>query len=616
MSKEEGKKGFNWNWLAIAALIIAYAFSAGRFFVYSAQNNGDANSKKTIRVAHWQLEPGYREALDWAMNEYNNLPHVKEAGIEVVQIPLPQSVYNQFMNVHLISGTAPDISAAGNTKLIQGNAIGRFYASVGEYVNQVNPYNSVEKLSPDLDPELREYLANASWKDTFLDGMEGGWRQELNDYYSIPISNAGGMRLYYNMSLLKKGKTFLREALAKKSQPEWLKQVWLREVDGSQQGYLPDNERLRKWVANDDEVPQTMGQLILYCFSIKAMAKAKNMEYLVPISVGNSSSGDPVFRYQNAFFNILGKDLEYDGNTGISGLEAFDGLYRNQWNFDSKPMKAYFEVAKLFTQFYPVGYLGLDREQTQRRFVLGDAAIFSSGGWDAAGVFKGASESNSEEKRFKVSIAPPTMPAPDERWGDMIKYMPSEANFKTGVPLSINKQTQHLDWALDFLMFISSQPVNEEFNRIAAWLPATVGSETIESMRGFEPIVEGFPSYESFNPDNSRAAIKSQWSGMSKLVITGGMDYEEFASKMTSFLDSQRQGIKAYWFHDRQGIKDRTRALDRTLSVEELNLTLDDNAKSAERFRSLFYQSLTDDEGVNLEMIWRKLHPDQPFPTL
>lgn len=612
----EDKKRFNWNWIALGILIIAYIFSAGRFLILSAKNESN-DDQKIIRVAHWQLEPGYREAIDWAIAEYEQLPHVKEAGIKVEQIPLPTRVYNQFMNVHLISGTAPDIAAAGFNTLIQGNAIARFYASLGDYVNEPNPYNSDQYLAQNLDPELRNYLISSPWQETFMDGMEGGWKPELNDYYSVPISNLGGMRFFYNMDIVLRAKDFVKKAADQEPQPAWLQKMWLRDIDGEVTGYLPDNQRLRDWLDNK-QPPETLGQFILLCYGIQAMAKAENIEHLVPVSVGKDGSSDPMQRYAPGFYRLMNENLDQDGADGLSGLEIIDGLVRGDWDFKDKPSQEMVKLAKTFVQFYPAGYQGLDREQTQRRFVSGDAAIFGSGSWDAAGVFKGVQEADDPADRFEVMIAPPPMPASDERWGGMLTYPVSEANFRTGVPLAINKQSENFDWALDFLMFLSSQPVNEEFNKIAAWLPAIVGSETTESMRPFEPIVEGYPGTESFSPGDNRVRsnIRNQWSKDFNQVVISAMDYDQFAVNMHEYLKGNYQGIRGYWYQSRLDSRDKTRSLDRTLSVEEFNQATHDDEKSASRFRSLFYQSLIEDEGINLELMWWRLYPNEPYPNL
>lgn len=113
---------FNPNWIAAAILLGAFITSAVRFYHISGKSNSSEEvDSNVILVAHWQLEPGFRESLQWAIDEYTSLPEVQASGIRVEQTAIPQNVYNQFMNVHLISGTAPDIAVNGN-KVSQGSA--------------------------------------------------------------------------------------------------------------------------------------------------------------------------------------------------------------------------------------------------------------------------------------------------------------------------------------------------------------------------------------------------------------------------------------------------------------------------------------------------------------
>jgi hypothetical protein len=140
-------KNFNWNYVAAGILLVAYLFSVVRFLYISVTNQEtDEGTGGIVRVTHWQLEPGFREAMDWAIAKYNAQPKVIEAGITIEQAAITERVFTQFMNVHLISGTAPDIAAKGHSNIIKGNALARFYTPLGEYVNQPNPYNTYESM--------------------------------------------------------------------------------------------------------------------------------------------------------------------------------------------------------------------------------------------------------------------------------------------------------------------------------------------------------------------------------------------------------------------------------------------------------------------------------------
>ena len=89
---------FNPNWIAAFLLLGAFIVSAVRFYSVSRSLDGgsEENSSKVIRVTHWQLEPGFREALQWAIDEYNQLPEVKAAGITVMQTPIAERVYRAY----------------------------------------------------------------------------------------------------------------------------------------------------------------------------------------------------------------------------------------------------------------------------------------------------------------------------------------------------------------------------------------------------------------------------------------------------------------------------------------------------------------------------------------
>ncbi|GHC01358.1 hypothetical protein [Cerasicoccus arenae] len=611
----EKKKKINWNYIALGLLLAAYLASAVRFFVLQRTlGDGGENGQRIIRVAHWQLEPGYREALGKVIDDYNALPRVKEANVTVMQTPITERVYSQFMNVHLISGTAPDIAVTGKTQLIQGSGVARFFTALGEYVGKPNPYNAKEFTSPELDADLRDYLAKSPWKDTFMDGMEGGWNDDLSDYYSVPVSNFGKLRLFYNGTILKDGKAFLRHNISLSPQPEWLQDMWIREEGGQTFGYLPDNQRLRDWLAND-QPPETLGQFLLYCNAIQEMAVEQDLKYLAAISGSNYFVSNLANLYQPAFFSHYSDELDIDGITQMSGLEAISGWDLGVWSFNSPEIREFYNFARTISDFFPMGYLGLDREQAQRRFVLGNAAIISSGGWDASGIFKGVASRDREEDRFEVILTPAPLPVEGERWAKYIPYRESEANFKAGVPMGINKQSPNFDWALDFLMYISSQPVNESFNQQANWLPAVVGGKPAEMMVDFMPITEGFPATYSFSPGGMRASVRSKWDGQSKLVMTGDITYEDFNEEMSSHFNTPRIGVKGYWFEELLSSIDRSRALDRTLAVEEFNQLVAPDEEAAQRERTLFYRSLTIDDGVHLRNMWRNVHPGEPYPN-
>ena len=102
-------------------------------------------------------------------------------------------------------------------------------------------------------------------------------------------------------------------------------------------------------------------------------------EHLVPIAASSYSMNDITTLYEREFMAGIWEELSLDLGRKPTSLESLIGFERGVWSFDSPFLREYFKFIDLITTFYPKGYLGLDREQAQRRFVLGQAAMLSTG---------------------------------------------------------------------------------------------------------------------------------------------------------------------------------------------------------------------------------------------
>lgn len=604
--------------IAIGIFLVAYLASLIRFgalHFHAWRGSPDLDdAERVIRVAHWQLEPGFREAMQWAMDAYNALPHVREANVRVEQLAITAVLYNQFMNVHLISGTAPDIANRGRTRLVQGNNIARFYTALGEYINDPNPYNHRCYLDPDLPEELVRFLESAPWKDTFVDGMLGGYDWALNDYYSVPVSGFGALRLFYNRALLRDIKEYMANAVTADPQPEWVQRAWIHETAEGTRGFLPDTPELRAWLQHE-EPPDTLGRLLLYCEGVRAYARERNLPYLVPISGSNYDEGNLAFLYKRIFLSHFADDLIHVPGENLRPIDALAGWESGVWSFRSPPFQSYLEFARTISDYFPRGFLGLDREQAQRRFVLGNAALISSGAWDASSIFLGAHQRDRPGDRFDIEVTRAPMPAPGERWHEYLPMNVTEASFVIGTPLAINQQTPHFRWALDFLMFLSSQPVNEEFAHRSSWLPAVIGAEPSEFMRPFMPEPAGIPPNVSINFMWAGGALQSIYTGALKLFITGDIDADEFIDRVERFLRNPRTGVHSRWVRERQAATDFSRARDRAISMEEFRNVFREDDAAMERLASLFHGSLMIDRGLFPVQLWQRYHGDAPYPS-
>ena len=66
MAAEREESKFNWSSLSnyVAVVVLVVSFSVSLWRVYQVQQVEQSDEVATIRVVHWQLEAGFREAFD------------------------------------------------------------------------------------------------------------------------------------------------------------------------------------------------------------------------------------------------------------------------------------------------------------------------------------------------------------------------------------------------------------------------------------------------------------------------------------------------------------------------------------------------------------------------
>jgi raffinose/stachyose/melibiose transport system substrate-binding protein len=599
---------FNLNYVGLALLTIAFIWSAVRVTVAQRQASGRVvatGQEKVVRITHWQLEPGFREALDAVIAEYNELPKVKAAGVRVQQLAISEKVFQQFLNVHMISGTAPDISARGLSKLVRGSAVGRFLEPITAWVDAPNPYNAPALLPAGLEPEMARDLAAAPWRETFLDGMQAGWDDELQGYYNVPIASPGSIRIFYNRDLMREVKAFAARALATEPRPAWLAAALTPRAQGGE-GFTPDDAGLRAWLAGDDP-PPSLGRLLLLCEAVRPFAAHQGRRKLIAISGSNYGPGNFSEAYLAPFTAGLGEQLDIEHDSSVSPLESFAGLSEGIWDFDHPGVRAYFDCVRVVARQFPAGFLGLDREQAIRRFLQGHALMVASGGWDASSIFVGS------KGKFALGIMAYPPPVAGERWHEEYLDQVNETESPMGVPLAIYKRSPNKEWAVDFLQFLSSARINERFARQAGWLPAAVGARPTERMAPFAPSAAGVKRSMGFNfRGSSHPSIT--YEGLFWLYMAGDLPYEELAVRLQEALRSPRYGMNRLWFEGARGQQESARAKERALSVEEARELFLGDESAHQRHRAILLTSLMLNDGANLRAAWAARYPGEPFP--
>ncbi len=601
------------NYIGVFLLLVVFGLSLAQVLSNSF-NAGEITAfgkggKKIIRIAHWQLEPGYRDAMDQMIANYNALPKVKEANIEVQQVPVTEKVYGQWLNVHLMSGTAPDICEKGFAKMTSGDYVARFFEPLGDYVAKPNPYNQPEYLPAELKQKytgLVKQLTESPWRETFNDGMRGGWDDKLQNHYAVPTSFFGAIRLYYNVTLINEAKKLIREELAKPAYDDWM----AYRIDG---GFVKADAKLKEW-ASTNEPPQTLGQLLLSCSAIRHIAKLKGQDKLVPIAGSSYSQNMFADAYKIPFLSAYAQEVDMNVNSTITPLETYAAWEAGVWSFEDDRVKAYYKCIEEVCKEFPPGFLALGRDQAINRFVLGQAAMVASGAWDANGIMKGASGHSDPSKDFEVGIMPFPLPAQGEKWGEYISYPANEAQATAGAPYAVTQRSPNVEWAIDFLQYMSSYSVNQQFNRDAGWIPVIMGTSPTELMQPFSPTPFGLSKGAGVNFYPGSTNIRTIYEGQLWLYMSGDISYDDFAARVVEGLENPQNGIRRLWYAEWEKSRSYHRNNERMLATQKIRQLFKNDPTASDKYIRGTFSVVAGNHGNDIRSDWKQIHPDKEFP--
>jgi raffinose/stachyose/melibiose transport system substrate-binding protein len=167
-------------------IILAAAFFAAGVRIFHRERT-EAEGGVTLRLAHWQLESGMREAYELIARDYEAL----HPGVRIRQIPIPERIYSNWSTTQLIGGTAPDLMQLGFGSTSESANITRYFHTLTAAVEEPNPYN------------VGTSLERVPWRNTFLDGLESAYDSRLFEVFGVSPVGAS-LRLYYNRSLLRR----------------------------------------------------------------------------------------------------------------------------------------------------------------------------------------------------------------------------------------------------------------------------------------------------------------------------------------------------------------------------------------------------------------------------
>lgn len=172
------------NHLGLGLLILVFLVSAWQALTRGGARANDG--KTTIRVGHWLMHAGMREAFDEAARDYERL----HPNVRVEQIAVPVRSWSAWVRTQLIGGTAPDIT--GQLGLNE-EQLSRHFLPLDTLLDAPNAYN---RDSP---------LAGVPWRDTFNDGLSAmrAFNPNSGEITGVYLQLTS-LRLFYNKSLLRR----------------------------------------------------------------------------------------------------------------------------------------------------------------------------------------------------------------------------------------------------------------------------------------------------------------------------------------------------------------------------------------------------------------------------
>jgi len=469
------------NLIGFSLLIVCFALSVAR--IVSAKwftKTSSGENIITIRLAHWQLEAGVREAFEAIGREYE----AKHPNVRVRSIPIPERIYLNWLRTQVVGGTAPDIVEIGQG--ITSDMLARYFVPLGDVINKPNPHNVSTSLA---DTPLRE---------TFFDGMQGGFNSDLLEYFGVPVSIVT-VRIFYNLDLLKK-------------------------------------------ITGNESIPATYEEFVALCEKVKDYSLRTGMP-IVPIA-GSKYNGpmlmDRLFSSQT---QRLTADFNTTGEGGAGSGRIIERYFAGKWQTTSPEIESGFALAREVGGYMQPGFMQLQRDDATFMFLQARSLMICTGSWDVTSI--------AQQAAFPLGIGPIPLPTKDHpRYGRYVKGFVSEAGSNASLPFGLTKSSKHPEIALDFLLFLGSKAMAKVFTDVSGWLPAIVGVESSPRSKGFALETAGFSGgfvLGNLGPDTRRVLDTNFYR-----LIDPSSSSKEFLEMLNlefakTFVSDQKRATRSRW---------------------------------------------------------------------
>lgn len=321
---EEAEKGGGKGIAILGALLLLGSYLISLYQIHQTNVEQYDPDTRVIRIVHWHLESGVRETLDAYIDEYESMRASDGVKVKIVQLPIADRGYLQFVRTNMIGETLPDLVEWG--RFHNPHDILEYFRPLTRELSEPNPYNEGTELE------------GVPWRETFFDSLRFAFVRELHDYYSVGFS-AFTIRLFYNKDLLQKA-------------------------------------------TGSDEAPRNYEAFLDACEKVEAYAEAHG-EPIHPISSSAHALG--MFE-ENLVPTIIGNlayDLDYSLDGNLTLQEKLYGFLNESYDFKTdKELRYSSEIVTRLTKYFTPGFMAVKRDESVRQFLQGKAVFYTSGSWD------------------------------------------------------------------------------------------------------------------------------------------------------------------------------------------------------------------------------------------
>lgn len=473
------------NYIGIGVLLVAYLISIINTLRIRSEEMDPA--VPVIRICHWQLELGIRDAFDTLAREYEEQFFARTGRrVRVMQNAIPERAYRQYVTTQCIGGTAPDLIQYSPWHLDM-RFMNRFFVPLSEVVMRPNPYNKGTKLE------------GVPWIDTFNDGLNAALDEDGVEYLGVGFS-AHTVRLYYNRSIV-------------------------RAATGSA------------------DVPEEFRAFLETCAALQAWATEQGNTSFVPVAAGEYQIPQFLGRYRDAVTLRFAfeKDIDYDGQATRN--EILFSYMQGHHGLTDPVFRSMNEMARKTSQFFEPGFTQLKREDAVFRFTQGNAAFLSTGSWDATTLI--------HQSEFEIGVVEIPVPSrEDAEFGHLVSG-PTKEVLGTGFLLGLTNFYDHdipgwhnvpgfapgsvrkLDLTIDFLQFMTTRENNQKFNRICSWIPVIRDARPLPVLEAFMPDDEG---YWGANPINMGRETENLYEQSRNQFLEGRRSFDDMVQRMDADL--------------------------------------------------------------------------------